>query len=141
MWNTLGGPTASRLRNLFSLSPPPAHSHQIKPYVFGTKIFLQRYTEINRHLLSKCFKNAAIGRQEMVQCKCFFLTPEAYVLENLQIQKGFWLYCWSILISISIELRFVTLVRFFEENCIVKWEIFFASVFWLGYFSKFWKLK
>ena len=50
--------------------------HQIKPYyVSGTSIFLQGYTEIWRHFLSKCFKNAVLGRREMVQCKCFFLTP------------------------------------------------------------------
>ena len=39
---------------------------------FGTKIFLRRYTEIYRHLISKCFKNAVLGRQEMVQRKYFF---------------------------------------------------------------------
>ena len=52
---------------------PPSPPHQIKSYyVFGTKIFLIRYTEIYKNLLSKCFKNAVLGCQEMVQCKCFF---------------------------------------------------------------------
>ena len=61
------------IRKLFSL--PPTHHQQIKSYfVSGTKIFLRRYREIYRHLLSKCFKNAVLGRQEIVQYRCFFLT-------------------------------------------------------------------
>ena len=60
---------ASRLRE--TIQAP--HPHHIKPhYVFETKIFLRTYTEIHRHLLSKCIKNVVLGRQEMVQCKCFF---------------------------------------------------------------------
>ena len=27
---------------------------------------------MHRHLFSKCFKNAVLGREEIVQCKCFF---------------------------------------------------------------------
>ena len=42
------------LKKLFSL-PPHLIPSQIKPYyVSGTKIFLRRYKEIYRHLLSKC---------------------------------------------------------------------------------------
>ena len=65
------------------LPPPPPH--QIKSYyIFGTKIFLIRYTEIYKHLLSKCFKNAVLGCQEMVQCKCFFWhQTETCFLKNL----------------------------------------------------------
>ena len=45
---------------------------QIKSYyVSGRNILLWRYTEIYRHLLSKYFKNVVLGRQEMMQCKCF----------------------------------------------------------------------
>ena len=45
---------------------------QIKSYyVFTTNKFLWRYTEVHRHVLSKCFENAVIERHEMVQCKCF----------------------------------------------------------------------
>ena len=61
------------LRNYPASSHPTAH--QIKPYyVSETKIFLRRYLEIHRHLLSKCFKNAVLERQEMVHA-IFFLTP------------------------------------------------------------------
>ena len=49
------------------IQPPPTPN---PPPV--RKIFLRRYTEIYRHLLSKCFKNAVLGRQEMVQRKCFY---------------------------------------------------------------------
>ena len=50
------------------IQSPPSHRHQIKPYLLrlGNKNFLGRYVEIYRHLLSKCFKNAVAGRQEMV---------------------------------------------------------------------------
>ena len=55
------------LKKLFSLSPSPPLSHQIKCYcVFGTKIFLRRYPELYIHLLSQCFKNAVLGHQGMV---------------------------------------------------------------------------
>ena len=64
-------PTASSLKEI--VQPPQTHSHEIKSYyASGTKYFLRRYTEIYRHLLSKCFKNAVLESQETVQCKCFF---------------------------------------------------------------------
>ena len=56
----------------------------LRLYVFGTKSFLRRYTEIYKHLLSKCCKNAALWRQEMVQPKCFFWhQTQTCLLENL----------------------------------------------------------
>ena len=66
-------------------SLPQPTPHQIKSYyVSGTKILLRRYTEKYRHLLSKYFKNAVLGRQEMMQCKCYFLRQiETGLLENL----------------------------------------------------------
>ena len=66
------------LRKLFSLPHPTPH--QIKPYyVFGIKIFLRRYIEIYRHLLSIWFKNAVFGRQEMVLNKYFSDTKQKHV--------------------------------------------------------------
>ena len=59
------------LRKLLSLHPlliPPA---KILLRLWKN-IFLRRYTEIYRHLLSKCLKNAALGCQEMVKCRFFF---------------------------------------------------------------------
>ena len=98
----------------------------------GTKILLQRCTEIFRHLLSRYFKNAVVERQEMMQCKCFFwYQTEKILLEKLSNEKGFWLRCESVLFSMSSELRFLKWVRFFERNCIVKWVIFWASFCWL----------
>ena len=118
--------TASRLKEIFQPS-------QIKSYyVFETKIFLVRYTEIYRHLLLKCSKNAVLGRQEMVQCKYFFWhKTETCLLENLKNEKGFWLCFGNILFSMSNELSFAKWVRFFEQDCIVKWVIFFATFYWL----------
>ena len=71
------------LRKLFSLPHPSPY--QIKPYyVSGTKIFLRRYIEICRYLLSVCFKNAVLERQEKVQYKYFFLTQNRNTFaENL----------------------------------------------------------
>ena len=77
--------TASHLKEIFQSLPPQPTPHQIKSYyVSGTKILLRRYAEICRHLLSKCFKNAVLGRQEMTQCKCYFLRQkETFLLGNL----------------------------------------------------------
>ena len=90
---------------------------------------IQKYKHI-RYLSAS--KMRALGRQEMVQCKCFFWhQTETRMLEYLQSQKSFWLCCGSILISMSSVLRFVQRVRFFEGNCTVKSVIFFASCFGL----------
>ena len=68
----------------------------------------------------------------MVQCKYFFWhQKETCLLENLQIQKGFWLCCASILFSMPSELKFIKWLRFFWEICTVKWVIFFSSFCWL----------
>ena len=63
---------------------------QIKAsHVSGTYIFLPRYTEIYRHLFSKCFENVLFRKRkgaEKVHCKCysffsfFFLTPTGNML-------------------------------------------------------------
>ena len=74
------------LRKLFSL--PPTHLFQIKSYyISGTKMFLRKYTEIYRHLRSKCFKNAVLGRQEIVKCKCFCLTPNRNMLAGKSVKS------------------------------------------------------
>ena len=64
---------------------PHAQPDKILQRVSGPKTILQRYTEIYRHLLSKCFKNVVVlGRQEMMLCKCFFWHKTGkYLLENL----------------------------------------------------------
>ena len=86
---------AQRLSCLKEIIQPPPNPqptpHQIKSYyVFGTKIFLWRYTEIYRHLLSKCFKNAVLWRQEMMQSKCFFDTKQKYVCWKIcKVRKVF----------------------------------------------------
>ena len=60
--------------------PPPIPN----PVHLSDKIFLRRYTEIYRHLLSKCFKNAVLWRQEMTHPKCFFWhQTETCLLEYL----------------------------------------------------------
>ena len=53
------------------------------------KRFLTEIYKNTKHLLSKCFKNAVFGCQEMVRCKYFFWhQTETCLPENLKIQKG-----------------------------------------------------
>ena len=70
--------TASCLKS-FSLPPAHALSDKILPRLWN-KNFL---TEIYGHLLSKFFKNVVLGRQEMVQCKCFFSHTGTFVKSNV----------------------------------------------------------
>ena len=74
--NILQAQTASRLKEIIQPLPPsptPRADEADKIFnVSGTKKFLRRYTEIYRHLPSKFFKNAVLGRKEIVQCKFFF---------------------------------------------------------------------
>ena len=66
--------TVSHLKEV--IQPPPTHSRQIKPYyVFETKNFLPRYTEMYRHSLSKCFKNAGSWASRNGAVQMFFLAP------------------------------------------------------------------
>ena len=111
----------SAFRQLLSLPQPLTIFYPIKSYyVFGTKIFLWRYAEISRHLLSMCFKNAVLGVKKWSSANVF-LTPN----QNMFAEK----------FVKSSELRFV------------KWVIFFASFCWLWNFllenlkikKKFWQ--
>ena len=81
--------TLSHLKEIIQLSPPHRNPYP-HPYptlpippdkilcVFETKLFsegdIQKYKVICRYLLLKCFKKVVLGRQEMMHCKCFFLT-------------------------------------------------------------------
>ena len=72
--------TASHVKEIIQPPPPHLTPYQIKPYyVSGTNIFFRRYKEIYRHLLSKCFKNAVLGRKDMVQYKYFSDSKQKYV--------------------------------------------------------------
>ena len=114
------------LRKLFSL--PPNHPHHIKSYfVSGTKLFLRRYTEIYRYLLSKRFKNPVLGCQEIVHCNFFFFFFFCDAIQKHICWKMGWVYCGIILFSMPSKLGFITWVKLFEQNCIVKWVTFFAS--------------
>ena len=76
-----------------------------------------------------CFKNAVLGRQEIVQCNIFSDTKQKH--DCWKSQKYFWLCCGRILFLMSSELRFVKWVTLFERNCIVKCVIIFANFCWL----------
>ena len=57
--------------------------------------------------------------------KAFFLTPNRYMFAEKFVRSR------STLVSMLSDLRFVKRVRFFEQNCIVKWVIFFDSFSWV----------
>ena len=66
------------LKKLFSLSPIPS-PNQIKPYyVSGTEMFLWRYTEIYRHMLSYFFKSAVLGRKKRCSANVFSYSKQKY---------------------------------------------------------------
>ena len=122
--------TASHLRKFFSL-PQPIY-HQIESYyLFETKIFLGRYTEIYRYLLTKFSKKVALGSQEMVQCKSFFWDQTEHVCWKIRKLRKFFGCVLGAHYFHCQNSRFVKWVMFFERNCIVKWVIFFASFYWL----------
>ena len=112
----------------FPHNTPPPH-HQIKPYYISeTKVFLRRYLEIYRHLLSRCFKNAVLEGQEMVQCNIFFDTKQKHDCWKICEVRNIFGCVEGVMSS---ELRFVKWVTLFERNCIVKCVIIFANFCWL----------
>ena len=120
--------TAIRRKEIIQPLRTP-QSHQIKSCCFsGTKFFLRRYTEIYRQtfafkvLLSWATTNAV---------QVFFLTPNKNMFAGKFVnEKDFWLCCGSILVLMSIELRLVKQVRFFDRKYIVKWVIYLTSFCW-----------
>ena len=70
--------TASRLKETVQPPPNPFPSDKTLLRLWNKNFLLRRYTEIQKHLLSKSFKNSVLGRQEMVRCKCF-MTPNRII--------------------------------------------------------------
>ena len=101
--------TASCLKEI--IQPPPDKNF----LCLWTKILQQRFTGICKHLLSNCFENAVFGRLEMVQCKCFFLTPT----------RNMYLAVLRTFIMLS-ELRFGKWLRLFAWNCTIKMSDLFC---------------
>ena len=107
------------LRSLFSLplSPPPTPDKTLLR--LGNKFFLRRYIAIYRYLLSKCFKNAALRCQEMMQCKYSFWHHRIMFARKLVKSERFLAVLGSILFSLSSELRMteVFLVKLYCKMC------------------------
>ena len=127
--------TASRLKK-FIQPPPPSHPlpDKTSPHLTRSlkKIFLRRYIEIYRHLLSKYFKNAVLGRQEMVQCKYFFLTPNRNIFARKFVKSGRILAVLREHITFNVEwVEVRKMSEFFLSEIVVKCVIFFASFCWL----------
>ena len=87
--------------------------------------------EIYNHLFSKCFKSVVVGYQKMVQYKYFFWHEAETSLLKICKVRNF------LREDIIFHVKWVELrkwVRFFEQNCMVKSVIFFASFCWLWNF-------
>ena len=102
----------------------------------GTKIFLWKYTEKYRHLLSKCFKNGVLWCQEMVFVNRNMFAPNRNMFAGKFIK-------WKRLFSMSLTLRsrFIKWMRFFEQNCIVKWVIFSLGFVRKNSHHAYWNLQ
>ena len=129
--------TANRLKKIeetVQSPPPPISPDKILLFLLflWNKHFLR---EIHRNIqkyalkvLQDCISWAS--RNGAVQMSFVTSSRHQTCLQgNLWSEKGFWHFFGSILFSMWSELRFVKWVRFFEQNCIVKWVISFSLVF------------
>ena len=126
-----------------SLPNPPYH--QIKScYFFETKIFLERYTEIYRHLLSKCFKKVVLGRQEMVQCKwSFWHQTEACLQEKFVNWESFLSVFWKHFIFNfkRVEIRKISVAVLSETVLSNEWSFSLVFIDFEIFCYKFWSKK
>ena len=81
--------TASYLKEI--IQPPQPTLPSDKILLCFWKILIRRYTEIYRHLLSKCFNNAVLWRQEMMLPKCFFWNQTETFVKCCKVWN-----CWEI---------------------------------------------
>ena len=89
----------SRLNEIIQSSPTHFPSDKIL-----LRLFLRRYTEINGHLLSKCFKNAVLGVKKRWSANVFSDTKQKHVCWEILVNpERFWLYCKTILFSMRVE--------------------------------------
>ena len=125
--------TAIRFKEIIQPLPNPPSSDKIL-LRFWNRSFL---TEICRNEQTFAFK----GLQECGSwasindaVQIFFLTPNGNMFAGKFLKSGLsWLCCGSILFSMSSELRSVKWVRFFEQNCIVKWVDWYFSLVFVGF--------
>ena len=126
-----------------SLPNPPYH--QIKYwYFFETKIFLERYTEIYRHLLSKYFKKVVLGRQEMVQCKwSFWHQTEACLQEKFVNWESFLSMFWKHFIFNfkRVEIRKISVAVLSETVLSNEWSFSLVFIDFEIFCYKFWNKK
>ena len=114
-------------------SAPP---NQIKSYyVSGTKIFLQRCTEIYRNIQKytafKVLQECSSWAFKKWCSANVFLTPSRKMLAGKSVKWERSLAALREYIIFSVKWVKVLKMRFFERNCIVKRVIFSASFCWL----------
>ena len=92
---------------------------------------IQEYIDSCFQLLREC----SVWKSRNAAVQMFFLrsTGNMYT-RNFVEWVRFLAVCSSIFFTIMSELRFVKWARFFEQNCLVKWMIFFATFCWLWEF-------
>ena len=70
---------ASHLKEIIQPAfPQPNPQQTISYYVFGRKIFFWKYTEVYRHLFSKCFKNAVLDVKKLCTANVFSETKQKH---------------------------------------------------------------
>ena len=85
------------------IQPPPNHLPSERILLC---LFVRRYTEINGHLLSKCFKNAVLGVKKWWSANVFSDNRQKHVCWKILVNsKRFWLCCKAILFSMWVEIR------------------------------------
>ena len=111
--------TVNRLKKFIQSPPIPPPTPDKTLLRLGNKFFLRRYIAIYRYLLSKCFKNAALRCQEMMQCKYSFWHHRIMFARKLVKSERFLAVLGSILFSLSSELRMteVFLVKLYCKMC------------------------
>ena len=123
------GQAASRVKEIIQ----PLHHPSSQPDKSSMSLEQKfSYGDIKKNT-NICFQRASriqfLGVKKWCSANAF-LTPNRKMLAE-KFEKSFWLCCESILFLMSSELRFKKWVRFFEQNCIVKWVNFLASFCWL----------
>ena len=100
----------SRLNEI--IQSPPTHLPSDKILL---RNFLRRYTEINGHLV---LQECSFGRQETVECKCFFWhQTEACLLENFTKLRKVLAVLQDILFSVWVEVRKMSEVFWAKLYC------------------------
>ena len=117
---------------LFSLPPFPIPPDIILLRLSNKNFLRKIYINIQTFVFKVLQKCCSWLSGKVCSANVFSDTKQKIVCWKIcKVWKVFWLCFGTILFSMSRELRFLKLGRFFERNYVVKWVIFFTSFYWL----------